>query len=256
VVSPVDRVSDESRDLYALVMPYIPSQDLRHLLEAGPLDLGEAFDIVLKITEILAYVHTRGVAHLDLKPENVLITPEREVRLTDFGIAQAIHGDMVRDGLITRTLSGTVYYLAPERLTDPESTDHRADLYALGILFHEMVTGQRPLAGTHFLDDFSTLHAIDDLKHLIGKLIHHDPDARYQTATDVANRIRELAAYRQIRKFRETPAPRTPSPPPASPSPVPPPRSHSEKASPNPPSSAAPRRRPTPPGSRRPHRLP
>lgn len=208
VVSPRDRVSDPSKDLYALVMPYVPGKDLRHVLEEGKLELAEALDFSLAIAEILAYVHSKGVAHLDLKPENVLITPERAVRLTDFGIAQAIHGEMLREGLKTQTLSGTVYYVAPERLVNPDSTDHRADLYALGIMIHEMVMGQRPLAGTHFLDEFDTLHAIADLKTLISKMIQHDPNARYQTATDVMQRLKELESYKHIRRGREAPVPK------------------------------------------------
>jgi len=110
-------------------------------LREGPLSLWESADYMSQALSALAYAHERGVVHRDFKPSNVIVTPEGQAKLMDFGIAKA-----VADRRLTAAGStlGSLYYMSPEQVKGAATIDGRSDLYSVGVSLYEMVTGTRP----------------------------------------------------------------------------------------------------------------
>ncbi|MHC4831457.1 MAG: serine/threonine-protein kinase, partial [Planctomycetota bacterium] len=136
-----------------VVMEYIEGHSLRHKLsEKGPLSIGDAENLLFHLLEVLEYTHARGVTHRDLKPENILIESKTgRIKLTDFGLGQTrgryLSDLIVSKGLLSGSASaiaGTFAYQAPEARRREDSVDHRADLYALGVVLFEVLTGRIP----------------------------------------------------------------------------------------------------------------
>ena len=144
----------EERGVPYLVMPYIGGGTLRHELAAGPLSPQEALRYLRQIADALDYAHSEGIIHRDVKPANLLLDERKQVILGDFGIAKALEG---AEGL-TRTGMGvgTPEYMAPEQAQG--RADARSDLYALGIVLYQMLTGHVPFSGN------STVEVL--MKHL------------------------------------------------------------------------------------------
>jgi signal transduction histidine kinase/DNA-binding CsgD family transcriptional regulator len=136
---------DQERGWYYLVLEYIQGQDLqaRRLERGGRLPASEALPIIRGVLEALAYAHARGVIHRDIKPQNIMLTPSNQVKVTDFGLALA--QDDVR---LTQegTIIGSPLYLAPEMVSDGLA-DNRTDLYAVGAVLYELLTGRPPFSG-------------------------------------------------------------------------------------------------------------
>jgi serine/threonine protein kinase len=126
-----------------LVMPYLPGGTLKQLLAGKPIPWQQAASLLVPITRALSYAHQQGVVHRDVKPSNILITQSGEPMMTDFGIAKIIDEEITQDLTGTSTAVGTPEYMAPEQVTS-KTVDHRADIYSLGIVFYEMVTGRKP----------------------------------------------------------------------------------------------------------------
>lgn len=142
-------------DLFYIVMEYVDGVNLRQLIAGDRISPREALAIVPQICDALQYAHDKGVVHRDIKPENILIDREGRVKVADFGLAKlldahsdtkggaAIHGEgtiISKDG---KTM-GTPAYMSPEQLSAPGSVDHRSDIYSLGVVFYQMLTGQLP----------------------------------------------------------------------------------------------------------------
>jgi serine/threonine-protein kinase len=134
------------------IMPFIEGESLRARMQRGPLSVREAVTILKDVARALAFAHGRGVIHRDIKPDNVLLAAGAAV-VTDFGVAKAItasrQGAQVPAGTMTGvgTSLGTPAYMAPEQAAADPATDHRADIYALGIVAYEMLTGAPPFHG-------------------------------------------------------------------------------------------------------------
>jgi serine/threonine-protein kinase len=130
-------------------MPYVEGESLRARLERGPLPLADARKILEDVARALAYAHARGIVHRDIKPENVLLSSSTAV-VTDFGIAKALQLSKTRatDEGLTRigTSLGTPAYMAPEQAAADPATDHRADIYAWGVMAYELLSGRHPFA--------------------------------------------------------------------------------------------------------------
>lgn len=190
-----------------LVMEYIPGQDLWSLDNSYAPSL-MPFEVSLPIIDgilaALEYSHTHHVVHRDLKPENVMITPEGLVKVMDFGLAR-IQGQsrLTQEGLV----AGTASYLAPE-LALGEPGDHRADLYALGVMMYELLTGRLPFSGDDPLSVVSQhIHApvvppqrynpnvSDELQAIILKLMAKHASERYANATEVRRDLAPSLAY-------------------------------------------------------------
>ena len=126
-----------------LVMPFLPGGTLKARLQGKPMPWQEAVHWLLPIARALSYAHKQGMIHRDIKPSNILITEAGDPLLTDFGIAKIIDEEATVDLTGTSATVGTPEYMAPEQVTS-KSVDARADIYALGIVFYEMVTGRKP----------------------------------------------------------------------------------------------------------------
>ncbi len=146
VVEVLDRGEQDGRLWFA--MEYVRGENLRRRIHQGPLPPAEAVRIAGEIARALAYAHARGVVHRDLKPENVLLDDDGRVHLVDFGLSRlATNGGPEATTLLTRTdvILGTYEYMAPEQRRGERDLDGRADVYALGVLLYEMLTGVLPL---------------------------------------------------------------------------------------------------------------
>ncbi len=138
----------EADGLLYYTMPFVQGESLRALLDrGGQLPMGTALRLLREVADALAYAHGRGVVHRDIKPENVLLTTNHAV-VADFGIAKALTAS-TREGTLTYTglALGTPAYMAPEQAAGESRIDHRADLYALGVLAYELITGRPPFYG-------------------------------------------------------------------------------------------------------------
>src|SRR6185436_9083719 len=142
------RIYDVGREgeLYFIVMEYAEGANLRDLLVQKKLTPEQALAIVPQLCEALEYAHSRGVIHRDIKPENILIDRAGVPKIADFGLAKIVKGDQMRPTLTnTNVIMGTVEYMAPEQRDNLKRVDHRADIYSMGVVLYEMLTGQLPI---------------------------------------------------------------------------------------------------------------
>ena len=130
------------------VMPFVKGESLQARIARGPLSIAEVVNVMADVAKALAYAHADGVVHRDIKPDNILISGNAAA-VADFGIAKAISSSRRDDGGLTSvgTSLGTAGYMAPEQVAGDPSLDHRADIYALGCVAYEMLTGSAPFAG-------------------------------------------------------------------------------------------------------------
>jgi serine/threonine-protein kinase len=182
----------ERADHY-LVFEYVAGRDLAAILEAGPLSAPEAAAIVRQVLLALDHAHGRGVIHLDVKPDNVLVTPDGVVKLTDFGIAKGLDLEAIT---LAGVRLGTPYYMSPEQYQG-ERGDLRSDLYSAGVVLFECLAGEPPYTGDIFrvLGDLQTsplpqLDAPDELIAVIRRALRKRPRDRYQSAREM---LAELA---------------------------------------------------------------
>jgi serine/threonine protein kinase/tetratricopeptide (TPR) repeat protein len=182
-----------------LVAELLEGETLRARIMRGPLPLADVVRIGVEVASGLVAAHAAGLVHRDLKPENIFLTRSGTTKLLDFGIAKLAQDESVRDGLSTLTgvVLGTSGYLAPEQICG-ETIDARADLFALGAVLFEMLTGARVFAREHIVE---TLHAIlhdrppdvsaesdvvpPALAAVVDRLLEKRPEARYQSAADL-----------------------------------------------------------------------
>jgi serine/threonine-protein kinase len=140
--------SGEAEGFLYYVMPYIEGQSLREkLLREGELPIGDAVRILRDVADAIAYAHKQGVVHRDIKPENVMLS-DRHAMVTDFGVAKAVSEATGRQNLTTAGVAlGTPIYMAPEQAAADPHTDHRADIYAFGVVAYELLAGRPPFTG-------------------------------------------------------------------------------------------------------------
>lgn len=136
---------DEANGQIYIAMAYIPGKSLKERILSGPLDVREAMDIARQISEGLQRAHDRGIIHRDIKPGNIMLTEEGLAKILDFGLAKLERGaDLTR----TMTIMGTLAYMSPEQALG-EDVDSRTDIWSLGVVFFEMLTGKLPFPGGH-----------------------------------------------------------------------------------------------------------
>lgn len=211
VVEILDRGETGGRVFFA--MEYIRGENLRRRLEQGPLPPEDAIQIAREVTSALAYAHEQGVVHRDLKPENVLLDEEGHVHLVDFGLSRlAGDGGAGATTMLTRTdvILGTYEYMAPEQRRGDKTVDGRADLFALGVILYEMLTGQLPL-GRFAPPSRSRSEVPTSLDVVINKALATERGTRYASAGAMNDALAEAWAQRGRRAPKAPPQP--PQPP-------------------------------------------
>lgn len=177
-----------------LIMEYVDGINLRDTIQANAIDVSETLELIGTTCRGLQFAHSKGVVHRDIKPENILLGDNGEVKIADFGIAKIIDESIKTPTLTaTRQVLGSLHYLAPEHIEAPKSVDHRVDLYALGVVFYELLTGQLPLGR---YDPPSTLNpAVDEhLDRIVLKALSRKPAERYQSAQELADAVASARA--------------------------------------------------------------
>ena len=189
---------EDGRSRVYMVMEWVEGRLLRQILnEQRQLPSERAVRIALKICEALEYIHSQGVAHRDLKPENVMIDAEGNIKLIDFGIAAHIGARRLTFAKFTQTM-GTPDYISPEQVKGKRG-DARSDIYALGVMLYEMLTGKVPFTGPNafiimndrLLNNPIPPREIDptispQLQEIIYRALERDPKNRYATAREFA----------------------------------------------------------------------
>lgn len=139
----------EDDGIYYIVMEYIEGQTLKQLLKRrGSLTLSEAIDIMLQLTDGMAHAHDSYIIHRDLKPQNIMIQDDGQIKITDFGIAMALNSTQLTQ---TNSVMGSVHYLPPEQAAGKGSTI-KSDIYSIGIIFYELLTGELPFKGDNAVE--------------------------------------------------------------------------------------------------------
>jgi predicted Ser/Thr protein kinase len=174
------------------LMEFVDGVNLREALRAGHLSPQQALAIVPQICDALQFAHDEGIVHRDIKPENVLLDKRGRVKIADFGIAKILGRDT---GSVTLTQTGqsvgTPRYMAPEQLDHPEEVDHRADIYSLGVVFYEMLTGELPMG--RFAPPSKRVHVDVRLDEVVLRALEREPERRYQQASEVKTRVETIA---------------------------------------------------------------
>ncbi|MGA2557877.1 MAG: protein kinase, partial [Verrucomicrobiota bacterium] len=175
------------------IMEFVDGLTLRQLEQAGRLAPVEALRIVPQICEALQFAHDEGIVHRDIKPENILIDKKGRVKIADFGIAKIIGGEEAGAGMTgTRQAIGTPHYMAPEQVEQPQTVDHRADIFSLGVVFYEMLTGQLPLG--RFAPPSRKVEIDARLDEVVLRALEREPELRYQQAGEVKTEIDTIAS--------------------------------------------------------------
>jgi tRNA A-37 threonylcarbamoyl transferase component Bud32 len=211
--------AEQAGDVHFLVMEYVEGKTLtQHLRETGPLSAPEACSIARQAALGLQHADEKGLTHRDVKPDNLMLTPDGTVKVLDFGLARlGPEAEAVADGATPApeggrltavgTVMGTPDYLAPEQATDAQNADTRADLYSLGCTLYRMLTGQVPFPGGGTLDKLLA-HAQQKpaplskfrsdlprgLEEVVVKLMAKRPEDRYQTPAEAAAALAPFAA--------------------------------------------------------------
>jgi hypothetical protein len=176
--------------LYYLVMELVEGVTLRQGIEAGGFEPKEALAMVPLICGALQYAHDNGVVHRDIKPENILIAGDGSLKVADFGLAK-LAGATEPRLTATEQVMGTPHYMAPEQIEKPEQVDHRADIFALGVVFYEMLTGELPVG--LFPPPSDRVEVDVRLDRVVLRTLEKEPNRRYQHASDLQAEVESLS---------------------------------------------------------------
>ena len=205
-IVPLLMAGEEGRLLW-YIMPYIDGESLRTAIERrGRLPVRDVLRILTDVTEALAFAHGRGVIHRDIKPGNVLMQGTHAL-VTDFGVAKALSAALPRGSGTTSGMAiGTPSYMAPEQLAADPSADHRADIYALGLLGYELLSGQAPFGGLSPRETMASqltrmptpLEKLNPevpagLARIITRSLEKDPDKRYASADELLRALEDVS---------------------------------------------------------------
>jgi tRNA A-37 threonylcarbamoyl transferase component Bud32 len=187
----------ESNGLFYLVMEYVDGANLRHLLQEGRMKPAEALAVIPQICDALQYAHEEGVVHRDIKPENILLDSKGRVKIADFGLAKLLNRPRAAFTLTgSQQVMGTLDYMAPEQRLRPQEVDHRADIYSLGVVFYEMLTGELPLG--RFEPPSHKVRVDARLDEIVFRALEREPGRRYQRASHVKMDVESLANGRAL----------------------------------------------------------
>ncbi|MBA4148135.1 MAG: protein kinase [Verrucomicrobia bacterium] len=182
----------ESSGFYFLAMEFIDGVNLRDLIRAQNISPEEALAIVPPICDALQFAHTQGIVHRDIKPENILIDKKGRVKIADFGIAKILGTEGQENLTGAQQTIGTPHYMAPEQIEKPTTVDHRADIYSLGVVFYEMLTGELPLG--KFSPPSKKVQIDVRLDEVVLHALEKEPGLRYQNASQVRTDVETISA--------------------------------------------------------------
>lgn len=194
----------ESGGRYFIAMEYLEGHTLRELIQLqGPLPVDRVADIAVQILDALDYAHSQGVVHRDIKPDNIHILPDGRVKITDFGIARIMTDPAITtDGRVF----GTPSYMSPEQIAG-RPVDERSDLFSLGVVLYEMLTGRKPFIGDSIVTITYQITTVDPpvpesipdgFAGIIMKALAKDASARYQSAKEMAADVRRAAGQPDV----------------------------------------------------------
>jgi len=183
--------SGQADGLFYFIMEFVDGMNLRQLLNSGRIAPKEALAIVPQICDALQYAHDKGIVHRDIKPENILLDKTGTVKIADFGLAKLM-GREAKDLSITDThdVMGTPHYMAPEQVEHPLDVDHRADIYSLGVVFYQMLTGELPIG--RFAPPSKKVVIDVRLDEVVLRALEKEPEHRYQHASDVKTQVETI----------------------------------------------------------------
>jgi serine/threonine protein kinase len=224
----------QASGLYFFLMEFVDGVNLRQLLATRQISSREALAIVPQICDALQFAHDQGIVHRDIKPENILLDRRGRVKLADFGLAKLVGAGNETAAALppiggTSVLTeagkvmGTPNYMAPEQLEHPSEVDNRADIYALGVVFYQMLTGELP--GKPLEPPSHKVRMDVRLDEVVLRALEQKPELRYQQASEIKTRVETIAGTPPPVAGFAAP-PNTPVPPgslpPGTPSPLPP----------------------------------
>ena len=178
--------------LYYLVMELVDGVNLRDTLQAGSVEPDEALAMVPQICSALQYAHDQGVVHRDIKPENILIDRDGSLKVADFGLAKLVGNTTEPRITATDQVMGTPHYMAPEQIERPDEVDHRADIFALGVVFYELLTGELPVG--RFPAPSERVAVDVSLDRVVLRTLEKEPALRYQRAGDLGTEVESLSS--------------------------------------------------------------
>jgi serine/threonine protein kinase len=195
--------------IYYLLMEYVDGVSLGQLLRASRVSAREALAIVPQICDALQYAHDQGIVHRDIKPENILLDRRGRVKVADFGLAKLVEPNtpltpsrnhwQMADGKGERApltgtgkILGTPNYMAPEQIEHPGEVDHRADIYGLGVVFYQMLTGELP--GKHMEPPSKKVQIDVRLDEVVMHALEKNPELRYQQVSEVKTMVETIVA--------------------------------------------------------------
>jgi serine/threonine protein kinase len=176
--------------MFYIVMEYMEGVNLRQAILAGGMSPPQALAIVPQICDALQFAHDEGVVHRDIKPENILLDKRGRVKIADFGLAKLF--GTAADHTLTgdQQVMGTLRYMAPEQMEGTHAVDHRADIYSLGVVFYEMLTGELPIG--RFAPPSKKVEVDVRLDDVVLRNLEKEPDRRYQHASQVKSEVEAI----------------------------------------------------------------
>jgi serine/threonine protein kinase len=198
---------------FYLLMEFVDGVNLRQAMKVGRFTPAQALSIVPKICEALQFAHNEGILHRDIKPENILLDSRGRVKIADFGIAKLVGGEDSPPGQpgtapsappanLTETgkVLGTPQYMAPEQIEHPQDVDQRADIYSLGVVFYEMLTGELPLGRFAPPSEKSTVDPRVD--EVVLRTLEKERERRTQTAGEVRTQVETITGTPELGRSR------------------------------------------------------
>ncbi|MFT4557269.1 MAG: putative Ser/Thr protein kinase [Porticoccaceae bacterium] len=183
----------QRENFYFFIMEFVDGANLRQLVRSGELDSKSALAVVPQICDALQYAHDAGIVHRDIKPENIMLDKSGRVKIADFGLAKLVKpqpDDFTLTG--TKQVVGTPHYMAPEQFEHPTEVDHRADIYSVGVVIYEMLTGELPLG--RFALPSEKVQVDVRLDEIVLRALQKEPELRYQQVTEIKTGVEYVAA--------------------------------------------------------------
>jgi serine/threonine protein kinase/Flp pilus assembly protein TadD len=202
--------ADEIDGRAFIAMEFVEGENLNIRMERKPLSLKEIFQIILETAEALEEAHNKGIVHRDLKPSNIMVTPQGHTKVMDFGIAKRV---FPRDEVVTKTITkntltqegsiiGTLAYMSPEQARG-DSVDSRSDIFSLGVILYELLTGKNPFSRMNTVETLSAILKDQPspinirprklnpvLEGILNKCLDKDPQKRYQSIAEFCSEIK------------------------------------------------------------------